>query len=279
MIGALWRGASGMRAQQVQVDNLANDIANLNTVGYKQARVGFADLVYRPVTEAGMPVEQPRGTGPGVGLGTGVKVAAIDKDFSQGALVQTGEPLNLAIRGEGFFAVVDGAGEMFLTRDGNFHRDADGNVVNNSGYYLAIPAGNNQGVPLNLPPGAENINVAADGTITADVNGQVQTLGQVYLYSVTNPAGLEAMGGNLYRPTPVSGQLFSGVPGTAGISENAGTTGPLLGTLCPGYLEAANVDLAATMTRMVVAQRAYELSSRTIRVADEMWSLANNLWR
>lgn len=279
MIGALWRGASGMRAQQVQVDSLANDIANVNTTGYKQARVGFSDLVYRPVMEAGMPVEQPQAPGSTVSLGTGVKVASIVKDFSQGALVQTGEPLNLAIQGEGFFAVVNGAGERFLTRDGNFHRDANGNVVNDGGYYLAIPAGNNQDVPLNLPPEAENINVAADGTITATVNGQVQPLGQIYLYTVSNPAGLEAVGDNLYRLTPACGQLFYGAPGTAGNSETTGTPGPVLGTLRSGYLEAANVDLAATMTRMVVAQRAYELNSRTIRVADEMWSLANNLRR
>ncbi|BCV20835.1 flagellar hook-basal body protein [Moorella sp. Hama-1] len=279
MIGVLWRGAGGMRAQQVQVDSLANDIANVNTNGYKQARVNFADLVYRPVEEGGMPVDHPPAPARPPALGAGVKVASIDKDFSQGTLVQTGDPLNLAIQGDGFFVVVDQAGNRYLTRDGNFHRDDAGYVVNASGYYLLGSDGN----PLSLPPEAENIAVTPDGTITGVINGASQDLGYLDLYAVTNPGGLEAAGDNLFRETAASGQVFYGMPGAPGAPipgapATAGTTGPL-GTLRSGYLEAANVDLAATMTKMIVAQRAYELNSRSVRVADEMWGLANNLRR
>ncbi|MDN5345246.1 MAG: flagellar basal-body rod protein FlgG [Clostridia bacterium] len=261
MIGALWRGASGMRAQQLQVDSLANDVANLNTTAYKQGRVDFADLVYRSVREGGMPVDTRAATPPA--LGAGVKVAAVEKDFSQGTLVQTGDPLNLAIQGEGFLAVYRPNGtdwELLLTRDGNFHRDADGYLVNASGYYLDISA--------DPPPEAENITVAADGTVTAVINGETRVVGEISLYNVPNPTGLEAAGDNLYRETAASGAAAAGRPGEAG-----------LGTLRSGYLEAANVDLAATMTRLILAQRAYELNSRSVRVADEMWGLANNLRR
>ncbi|MGI9859978.1 flagellar hook-basal body protein [Moorella naiadis] len=279
MLTALWRGAGGMRAQQVQVDSLANDIANVNTNGYKQARVNFADLVYRPVAERGMPVDHPQAPAQPPALGAGVRVAGIVKDFSQGTLAQTGDPLNLAIQGEGFFTVIDQAGNRYLTRDGNFHRDASGNMVNASGYYLRGSDGN----PLNLPPEAEKIAITPDGTITGVINGASQDLGNIYLCTVANPNGLEAVGDNLFRETAASGQVFYGMPGAPGVPipgapVAAGTTGPL-GTLCSGYLEAANVDLAVTMTKMIVAQRAYELNSRTVRVADEMWGLANNLRR
>jgi len=282
MITTLWRGAGGMRAQQVQVDSLANDIANVNTTGYKQARVGFADLLYRPVQEGGMPVDHPPAPAQLPALGVGVKVAGIDKDFSQGPLVQTGDPLNLAIQGEGFFMVGDQAGNTgntgnnrYFTRDGNFHRDDAGYLANASGYYLFDTGGN----PLYLPPEAENIVVAPDGTITGVINGASQDLGYLGLYQVANSNGMEAVGDNLFRETAASGELFSGVPGMNGTSLTTGTPGPVLGTLRSGYLEAANVDLAATMTKMIVAQRAYELNSRTVRVADEMWGLANNLRR
>lgn len=260
MIGALWRGASGMLAQQLSVDSLANDLANVNTTGYKQDRVEFADLVYRPVHEGGMPVDRPQAPAAAPSLGAGVKVAAIAKDFSQGTLVNTGDPLSLAIQGEGFFAVYGPGGERFLTRDGNFHRDGDGYLVNAGGYYLDVP--------FTLPAGAEKITITGDGTVTATINGETWFLGEINLYNVPNPAGLEAAGDNLFRETAASGAAAAGRPGTAG-----------LGIIRSGYLEAANVDLAATMTRMILAQRAYELNSRAVRVADEMWGLANNLRR
>jgi flagellar basal-body rod protein FlgG len=260
MLGALWRGATGMRAQQLQVDSLANDMANINTTAYKQGRVEFADLVYRPVQEGGMPVNRLQPPAAAPALGSGTRVAATDKDFSQGTLVNTGDPLHLAIQGEGFFAVYSPAGELLLTRDGSLHRDGAGNLVNAGGYFLDVN--------FILPPEVERISIGSDGTVTATIAGQVETLGEVMLYNVPNPGGLAAAGDNLYRETAASGMAAAARPGTAG-----------LGTIRAGYLEAANVDLAATLTRMILAQRAYELSSRTIRTADEMWGLANNLRR
>ncbi|WP_258359701.1 flagellar basal-body rod protein FlgG [Moorella sulfitireducens (nom. illeg.)] len=260
MIGALWRGASGMRTQQLAVDSLANDLANVNTTGYKRGRVEFADLVYRPVQEIGMPVNQPLDVAATPAPGTGVKVAAATRDFTQGSLVHTGDPLSLAIQGEGFFAVYGPGGELFLTRDGNFHRDSEGYLVNAGGYYLDVP--------FALPEGAEKVTITGDGTVTATVEGETWVLGEIYLYNVPNPAGLEAAGNNLFRETDASGLAAAGRPGTAG-----------LGTIRSGYLEAANVDLAASLTGMLLARRAYELNSRSVRIADEMWDLANNLRR
>lgn len=260
MLSALWRGASGMQAQQIQVDSLANDLANVNTTAYKQGRVEFADLLYRPVQEGGMPVDRPPVPLSPPAVGTGVRVAAVEKEFTQGALVATGDPLHLAIQGPGFFGVVNAAGEFFLTRDGSFHRDAQGNLVNAGGFYLDVA--------FTLPAAAERIAISSDGRVTAIIDGEEQALGEINLYTVPNPAGLEAAGDNLYRETAASG------PGTAAIPGSAG-----LGTIQSGYLEAANVDMATAMTRLILAQRAYELNSRAVRVADEMWGLANNLRR
>lgn len=260
MIGALWRGASGMLAQQLAVDSLANDVANVNTTGYKQGRVEFTELIYRPVEEMGMPVNRIPEAATPPALGAGVRVAALEKDFSQGSLIHTGDPLNLAVQGEGFFAVYSLGGEWFLTRDGNFHRDADGFLVNAQGFYLDVP--------FFLPPEAENVSVAPDGTVAAVIDGTSQVLGNIDLYIVPNPDGLERAGDNLFRETAASGQAAAGRPGTQG-----------LGTVRSGYLEAANVDLATALTRMIMAQRAYEVNARSVRLADDMWGLANSLRR
>lgn len=258
MISSLWRGASGMRAQQLQVDSLAHDVANINTTGYKQGRMEFAELVHRSVIEGGMPVDRSQEMSSVPALGTGVKAVMRDRDFSQGVLLATGDPLNLAIQGKGFFTVIGPTGEWYLTRDGNFYRDNEGNIVSAGGYRLDIP--------FELPPEAEKIMVSGDGMLTAEINGERQQLGELNLAGVPNPGGLEAVGDNLYRETAASGMASTSRPGTEG-----------LGILRSGYLEASNVDFVTTMTKMLLAQRAYELNSRSVRVADEMWGLANNL--
>lgn len=258
MINAIWRSASGMRAQQLVVDGLANDAANINTIAYKGSRVGFAELVYRAVREGGMPVDRPAVSILTPSLGAGVKIASMDKDFSQGAMLDTGESLHLFIQGEGFFAVTGPDGQWFLTRDGSFQLDHEGEIVNAGGYRLTVP--------FNIPPEAEKVVVGSDGTVRAVIEGEDQILGEIYLFSVPNPAGLEAVGGNLYRETEASGRAVMGVPGTQGF-----------GTLRAGFLEGSNVELAVLMTKMVLAQRAYELNSRSIKVSDEMWGIANHL--
>lgn len=258
MIASLWRGASGMQANQLQVDSLANDVANVNTPGYKRGRVEFAELVYRTISERGMPVDRPQETALAPALGTGVRAFCREKDFSQGILMATGEPLDLAIQGEGFFTLIGPDGGWYLTRNGNFTRDNEGNLVNATGCRLDIPFG--------LPPEAENIVINSEGLITAEIDGERQEVGEINLAYLPNPAGMEAVGDNLYRETAASGLAYIDRPGTEG-----------LGTLRSGYLEAANVDFATAMTKMLLAQRAYELNSRSVRVTDEMWGLANNL--
>lgn len=258
MIGSLWCGASGMRAQQLQVDSLANDVANMNTAGYKRRRVEFAELVQRSIIEGGIPVERSQEMALIPTLGAGVKAVSQELDFSQGVLIATGEPLELAIQGKGYFTVIGPGGEWYLTRNGNFYREHEGNLVTAGGYRLDMP--------FELPPEAEKVTISSDGNITAVIDGERQELGELSLAQVPNPGGLEAVGNSLYRETEASGMFLTGRTGTEG-----------LGKLRSGYLEGSNVDLAATMTKVILAQRAYELSSRTVRTADEMWGLANNL--
>lgn len=249
-----------MEAQQLLVDSLANDIANINTHGYKKGKVKFSELLYQPVTEEGMPVDKPQQPEGVPGLGSGVRVETTTKDFSQGTLIKTSEPLNLVIEGNGFFGVYGPDNELYLTRDGNFHCDKDGNIVNSSGYRLDTT--------VFLPQGVQNISINTDGTVTGEIDGEVENLGQLNLYTVPNTKGLEAVGNNLYRETPASGMAEMRWPGEKGV-----------GSLRSGYLEGSNVELASTMTKMIVAQRAYEVNARSIKIADEMWGIANNIRR
>lgn len=258
MIASLWRGASGMQANRLRVDSLAHDIANVNTPGYKRGQVEFRELLQRVIREGGMPVDRPRETALAPALGAGVRAISREKDFSQGALLATGQPLDLAIQGQGFFPLVGPDGGWYFTRNGSFHLDNEGNLVNGAGYFLDIPFG--------MPPEAEKIVINSEGLITAEIDGEIQEIGEINLAYLPNPAGMEAVGDNLYRETEASGLAYLGRPGTEG-----------LGILRPGYLEASNVELVTAMTQIILAQRAYELSSRSVRIADEMWGLANNL--
>lgn len=257
MIRALWNSASGMAAQAAQVDILAHDLANVNTPGFKKSCTSFADLIYRAVEERGMPVNRPEEPA----VGSGVRLAAAEKDFAQGPLVETGNPLHLAIQGQGFLAVEGPGGELYLTRDGSFHLNATGEIVHSSGYRL-FPQ-------VMLAPGDRSLKFSPDGRVVALTGeGEERWIADLELYLVPNPAGLEAMGDNLLRIT-----LASGAPVAVRPGEGGG------GYLRPGYLEAANVDMAEALTRMLLAQRAYASNSLAARVADEMWGMANNLRR
>lgn len=257
MIRALENSASGMAAQAAQVDILAHDLANVNTPGYKKSCTGFADLVYRAVEERGMPVNRPEEPA----VGSGVRLSAVEKDFVQGALVETGNPLHLAIQGQGFFALEGPAGELYLTRDGSFHLNEAGEVVHTSGYRL-LP-------PVMLDPGDLSLKFTTDGRVLAVTEaGEEVYLADLDLYIVPNPAGLEAVGDNLFRITAASGDAVPVRPGESGS-----------GYVRPGWLEASNVDLAESLTKMILAQRIYAGNSMAARVADEMWGMANNLRR
>lgn len=257
MIRALWNSASGMAAQAAQVDILAHDLANVNTSGFKKSNTGFADLIYREVEERGMPVNRPEEPA----VGAGVRLTAAEKDFAQGPLVETGNPLHLAIQGQGFLAVEGPGGELYLTRDGAFHLNDIGEIVHSSGHRL-FPA-------VMLEPGDRSLKFSPHGRVVAlTEEGEERWVADLELYMVPNPAGLEAIGDNLWRVTAASGAPAAVRPGEAGG-----------GYLRPGYLEAANVDLAEALTKMLLAQRVYAGNSLAARVADEMWGMANNLRR
>lgn len=257
MLRALWNSASGMAAQVVHMDLLAHDLANVNTTGYKKSIPSFSDLVYRPVTESGMPVNR---TSPPA-VGAGVRLEDTAKDFSPGPLIATGNPLHVALQGKGFLRIEGPNGETYLTRDGAFRLNERQEVVHSSGYRL-LPR-------LTVPEGYSSPRFTPDGRLVALApNGEEEVLGQVEIYLVQNPGGLESLGSNLFRPTPASGDLGPVLPGQ-------GTAANLL----VGFLEASNVDLAEALVHMLLAQRVYEVNARAARTADEMWGMANNLRR
>ena len=237
MLNGLYSAASGMLAQQTRMDMLANDLANLNTTGYKQSRIGFRDLIYN--------------TEQGVRVGAGSAVVDAGRNEAEGALQQTGDPLALAISGPGFFQVRRSDGSLALTRSGDFTTDANRDVVTSSGDHL-VP-------PLHIPAGADlsKLGVAPDGTVSV---GQT-TIGKITLVNVTNTAGLQALGDNQFAPTANSGQPQA-VAGSA---------------LEQGYLETSNVDLSQTMVALIDAQRSYEMDSRAIQNQDQMMQVANQI--
>ncbi|ADI01506.1 flagellar basal-body rod protein FlgG [Syntrophothermus lipocalidus] len=261
MLRALYTSSTGMFAQQLNIDNIAHNIANVNTTGYKKSRVEFQDLIYqmlrRPV--ANDTTVQPSG----LWVGLGVKPSATQTIFSQGNLTPTDNPLDVAIQGQAFFRVQSPTNEEYLyTRDGSFKLDSEGNLVTTDGYYVV-------GVDT-IDPEGYDVTIAPDGTVTYKMPGQDEPVeaGQVELAKFTNPAGLEKIGGNLYRPTASSGEAIDWDP-------EADTTV----SLHAGYLEAANIQIVEEMVNLITAQRAYEINSKVIQSADEMLGMAANLRR
>jgi flagellar basal-body rod protein FlgG len=263
MIRAMTTAASGMKAQQLNIDTIANNLANVNTAGFKKSTAEFQDLLY----EAVVPTGSTRGSGLAaparVEVGHGVKLVATDKMFSQGQMRQTANPLDLMIEGDGFFQIKLPDGTVAYTRDGSFKLDGERNLVTAAGYYLE-PA-------IQIPLDATEISVARDGTVSVMLSGDgatVQDLGRLEVAKFPNPAGLRSRGGNLFLESPASGTAVRGVPGQEGIGEVAA-----------GFLEMANVETVEELVNMITAQRAYELNSRSISVADEMLQTINQLKR
>jgi flagellar basal-body rod protein FlgG len=258
---ALYTAATGMRAFQSKIDNIANNLANANTTGFKKVREGFEDLVYQRMNAGGG--EQGASAGNAMQLGSGARLAALTRDFSNGDTVVTNNATDLLIDGDGFFVVESPGGEQLYTRDGHFRADADGNLVDERGYRLS-PG-------ITIPVGGTLV-VGSDGTVSADVTSETGTervsLGTLELARFSNPSGLEAAGGNLFRATTSSGEAAIGTPGEEG---NGG--------ILQGALEGSNVDVAEELVAMITAQRSYELSSKVITKADEMMQAAVNLVR
>jgi flagellar basal-body rod protein FlgG len=257
---ALFTAATGMRAQQMNVDVISNNLANVNTTGFKRSRVDFEDLLYQvlkaPGTEAAAGVETPSG----IQIGLGVRPAAIQKNFSQGIFTLTENPLDLVIEGKGFFQVSRPNGETSYSRDGSFRIDSSGQVVNADGFLLE-PA-------ITIPADTTEISVGIDGTVSVLQGGSTtpSTIGQIQLVQFPNEGGLLAQGKNLFAETTASGSPSTGTAGEDG-----------LGTINSGYLEGSNVQVVEELVNLIVAQRAYESNSKAIQAADKMLQLVNSI--
>jgi flagellar basal-body rod protein FlgG len=262
MMRGLWSAATGMTSQQMNIDVIANNLANVNTVGFKASRVDFQDLMYQTVREPGAASTESTQLPTGVQVGLGSRYAAVQRIFTPGELRQTGSSLDLAIEGDGFFQTLLPDGRTAYTRDGAFKLDGQGRVVNSDGHPLQPE--------ITIPADATQVSVGSDGTVSVTVAGQSQPqqLGQITLAKFLNPAGLNSIGHNLLLPTAASGDPVVAVPGTEGI-----------GAIGQGIIEMSNVNIIEEMVNMIVAQRAYEVNSKSIQVADEMLAMANNLHR
>lgn len=257
MMRALWSAASGMVAQQLNVDNIANNLSNVNTSGFKKSRIDFQDVMYQTLKSPGSSAAEGLQVPTGLSIGLGVRAAATQKIFTQGNMQQTGNPLDLVIEGDGFFQINLPDGSIAYTRDGGFKRDSQGNIVTSDGYLLE-PA-------ITIPPQATEINVGGDGTVTYKMPGETATqeAGRIEIVRFANPAGLSPIGKNLFVQTDASGE--------------ANQEG--VGALAQGWLEISNVQVVEEMVNMITAQRAYEVSSKAIQASDEMLSQAANLRR
>lgn len=262
MIRSLRTAALGMAAQQLQLDVIANNLANVNTTGYKRSSVEFQDILYETIVsgggEGGPGMEKPTE----IQIGHGTRAVSTFRTFSQGALVETGNPLEIAIDGDGFFQVLRPDGSYAYTRDGSFRVNADGFIVTGTGARL--------GSEINIPPEAAKLNIDNTGVVSVLMVNEVTPteIGQLELVKFMNPAGLSAIGGNLYIETIASG------PPTIGFGGEEG-----FGVTLQGFLEKSNVDVVQEMINMIVAQRAYEINSKAVKTADEMLAVANNIRR
>lgn len=262
MIQSLWTAASGLLAQQTRVDTISNNIANINTTGFKRDQASFSDLMYARLRQTDQTTYLGQTVPAGLDRGHGVRVSGTQKQYGQGTVENTGQDLDLAIQGDGFFAVRLPDGGTGYTRNGEFHLDADRNVVNAAGYQLL--AGD---TPLVIPAGATELNIAADGTVSAkNAAGNLVDLGQIGLTDFSNPAALTNAGNGIVLATPEAGQATA-------VEAGADTL------IAQRALERSNVDMAQEMVSLILAQRAYELSSRAVQTADQMLGIANGLRR
>ncbi|OCL25636.1 flagellar basal body rod protein FlgG [Orenia metallireducens] len=262
MIRSLWSASSGMRAQQLNMDTISNNLANVNTNGFKKSRVSFQDLMYQTLRQAGTPNSQGSQVPTSIEVGHGVRPAATQKLFGQGSLTSTENPLDIAIEGNGFFQVGLPDGTIGYTRDGSFKLDSNGQVVTSDGYLL-------QPV-ITIPANATEIMINEEGMVSylEPGNDAPQDAGQIELVNFSNPAGLTSMGQNIFKATGASGEAMIGIPTQDGY-----------GSIAQRFLESSNVKVVEEMVDMIAAQRAYEINSKAIKASDEMLQQANSLKR
>jgi flagellar basal-body rod protein FlgG len=261
MFRALYTAASGMLAQQLNLDNIANNLANSSTAGFRGTRLQFQDLIYQEMVVPGSAATQQTTVSTGLQIGLGTRASASEVLQTQGDFDNTGNSLDLAIQGAGFFQVKQTNGETAYTRAGSFHLDQQGNIVTASGDPLE-PS-------VTIPAGATSISVGSDGTVTVSMPGQTnaQQVGSIQLATFPNPGGLLANGNNMFTPTTASGDPIVGTPG--------GSEG--LGTLQQGMLENSNINVVDEFIQMIVTQRAYESNSKVVQAADQMLQNVNNM--
>ncbi len=261
---ALRTAASGMYAQQLNIEVISNNIANVNTTAFKKNKAEFQDLMYQEVSVNPQTTSTPGVTDGSSGkilVGDGVQTATTEKLFSQGDVTATNNQLDVAIQGDGFFQIKKPDGSYVYTRDGSFKLDADGNIVTSDGYQLDPQ--------FTVDQGTVGISISKDGTVQSqNPDGSTSVLGNIDLARFMNPAGLKPLGDNLYAETDASGAPVLGTPGSDGF-----------GNLNQGYLESSNVDIVEEMIAMITAQRAYEMNSKTVQTVEDMMSTANNLKR
>lgn len=260
MIRAFSTAATGMAAQQTMVDSIANNLANINTNGFKRSQVNFQDLLYLKLREAGREVSAGITAPSGLEIGSGVRMASTNKVFTVGEFQSTGRDEDIAIQGDGFIELTLPTGESRYTRDGSFSRDSTGALVNSSGYPLA--AG------ITIPSDATTIDIGSDGTVSVEQPSGNSVIGTIPLIRFQNPAGLSSEGGNLYRETEASGSPISGTAGEGGF-----------GSILSKHLEKSNVLMVNELVNLITAQRGYEINSRCIRVGDEILRATNQLIR
>ena len=261
MIRALYTASTGMVAQQNNLDVISNNLANVNTKGFKKDRAEFKDLMYQTMSYSSGATSETTVNPTGIDIGLGVRLSGVQKNFAEGNLENTANPLDLAITGDGFFKILLPNGETGYTRDGAFKLDAEGYMVTGDGYRLEPAIGQ-------FDSEISDVTISTNGVVTATVRstGEKKDIGQIELSKFINPAGMAPLGGNLFQVTEASGDELVGKPSDPGI-----------GALSQGFIEGSNVQLVEEMVSMIAAQRAYESNSKTISAADEMLQTANNI--
>ncbi len=262
MMRSLWSAATGMKGQETNIAVVSNNLSNVTTTGFKKSRVDFQDLMYQTIAEPGAPVATGNQYPVGIQLGHGVRPVATQRMFTQGEFQQTEQPLDVVIEGRGFFQIQLPNGDIAYTRDGAWKLSAEGQVVTSDGYTV-LPG-------FTIPQEAIGINITSSGIIAAKMPNQVdlEILGQIEVADFINPAGLKAIGRNLWIPSGSSGDPVVGIPGSQEFGE-----------IAQGFVEMSNVKVVEEMVNMIVAQRAYEANSKTIQTSDTMLQIANNLRR
>ena len=258
MIRSLHTAATGMEAQQLNIDTIANNLANVNTTAFKRSRANFHDLLYQTLRAPGQSATTGTVVPSGIQIGAGSKLSSVDKMFTQGSVQLTENELDFMVEGDGFFRIQKDDGTLAYTRDGHFSKDDGGRVVTADGFPI-VPE-------IIVPQGAQKLHVGYDGTVTVKIAGETQNIGQIEIANFINPTGLVSLGGNYYSPSRASGEPIVGIPNQNG-----------MGRIGHKMLESSNVNIVEEMVNMITGQRAYEINSKVIQTGDQMLQTTTNV--